>query len=99
MDSFHDYDKHFTVMNYRSESELRHIESVDFIPLFEQQHPNYSWKDTEETIFQMLRELFQSACSKEYPAGIANFSLVRKSSFTVLHDALSSLIVSCNLCC
>lgn len=76
LDLLHDYDKHFTVMNYRSESELKHIESVDFIPMFEQQYPDHQWGEIEKGIYLMLRELFQAACSDKPPAGIGNFSLV-----------------------
>ena len=43
MDHFTDYDKHFTVMNYREESHLKQIHSEDFVPLFNQQYPDHPW--------------------------------------------------------
>eukprot|EP00731_Ephydatia_muelleri_P029714 Em0021g237a len=72
MDNFTDYQKHFTVMNYLEGVELnRHIHFNEFIPEFERQYPDHSWKSIENKIHQMLRELFQSACSLPPPAGIA----------------------------
>ena len=38
-----DYDKHFTVMNYRDESSLKQINCEDFVPLFNQQYPDQPW--------------------------------------------------------
>ena len=82
----HDYETHFTVMNYRDESQLKHIESVEFIPLFEEQNPLYSWKEIEENIFQAFYELFSAATSEAPPAGIAHFPQVENfSNKTVLY--------------
>ena len=41
--NFMDYDKHFTVMNYRDESSLKQINCEDFVPLFNQQYPDQPW--------------------------------------------------------
>ncbi|KAL5475545.1 hypothetical protein EMCRGX_G025374 [Ephydatia muelleri] len=71
MDNFTDYQKHFTVMNYLEGVELKQIHFNEFIPEFERQYPDHSWKSIENKIHQMLRELFQSACSLPPPAGIA----------------------------
>ena len=82
----YDYETHFTVMNYRDESLLKHIESVEFIPLFEEQNPLYSWKGVEENIFQAFYELFSVATSEAPPAGIAHFPQVENiSTGLVLH--------------
>ena len=78
MDGFHDYEKHFTVMNYREEAELKHIESHDFIPLFNEQYPLYPWDGIQENIFQMLREFFVASCSEPSPAGICHFPQVNE---------------------
>lgn len=71
LDNFTDYQKHFTVMNYLEGVELKQIHFNEFIPEFERQYPNHSWKSVENKIHQMLREVFQSACSRPPPAGIA----------------------------
>ena len=72
LDGFHDYEKHFTVMNYQEPSRLKHIESADFVPLFEAQYPQHPWASVQEGIFKMLRELFEAVCRKDPPAGLAH---------------------------
>jgi len=46
MDTFSDYEKHFTVMNYQN-TQLKQIHYDDFIVLFEQQYPAYKWTDIQ----------------------------------------------------
>ncbi|XP_064613317.1 tubulin--tyrosine ligase-like protein 12 [Liolophura sinensis] len=70
LDNCDDYEKHFTVMNYREDANLKQIHYDDFIPLFESQYPDYSWKSIESDIFSMFRELFEAAVSKPSPRGI-----------------------------
>ena len=72
LDEFHDYEKHFTVMNYQEPFRLKHIESVEFVPLFKAQYPQHPWASVQEAIFQMLRELFLAVCRKDPPAGLAH---------------------------
>jgi tubulin--tyrosine ligase-like protein 12 len=72
MNSFDDYNVHFTVMNYRDDP-LEHIECVDFIPMFEQQYPDHPWPSIQDTIFQSIHELFTGATIEEPPAGIGHF--------------------------
>ena len=87
LDSFHDYQKHFTVMNYRDEADLKHIESVDFIPLWNQQYPMHQWEGVEKEIFKAIRELFQASTAKPPPAGIREFLQVLHE-----HDHTLSLL-------
>ena len=43
----------------------------DFIKRFEEQNEGFSWKNVQADIFRMFRELFEAACAKDPPAGIA----------------------------
>ncbi|GCC18244.1 hypothetical protein chiPu_0017860 [Chiloscyllium punctatum] len=74
---FDDYQKHFTVMNYVDETKLKQVHYDEFIPMFEKQYPNYSWKNTEEEIHKSFVELFQVATAKDAPFGICNYSSSR----------------------
>ncbi|VDL88269.1 unnamed protein product, partial [Schistocephalus solidus] len=47
MEDYDDYSKHFTVMNYREEDELKQVHHTDFISQFERQYPNIRWQDVE----------------------------------------------------
>lgn len=47
LDDFTDYNKHFTVMNYREESSLKQIHHDEFIPLFEEQYPDHKWPEIQ----------------------------------------------------
>ena len=58
LDSFDDYEKHFTVMNYKPESNLKTILSTEFIELFEEQYPELKWTHIEDEICVMLKEAF-----------------------------------------
>ncbi|KAK3588486.1 hypothetical protein CHS0354_012895 [Potamilus streckersoni] len=67
------YEKHFTVMNYvEGGKNLKQIHYYEFIPMFESQYPGYSWSEVEESIFQMIRGIFEAASAKPAPAGIGH---------------------------
>lgn len=68
---FHDYEKHFTVMNYSNEFELRHLPCAEFHELWSEQYPNFAWDEIEADICKMLKEMFIGATSKKPPCGIA----------------------------
>ncbi|XP_061193529.1 tubulin--tyrosine ligase-like protein 12 [Saccostrea echinata] len=71
LDHFDEYEKHFTVMNYVEDGQkLNQVNYDDFIPMFESQYPAYKWADVEEDIFQMFREVFQTATALPSPQGI-----------------------------
>ncbi|XP_030069735.1 tubulin--tyrosine ligase-like protein 12 [Microcaecilia unicolor] len=73
LDKLDDYEKHFTVMNYAQNVELKQIHCDEFIPLFEKQYPEYSWKDIQAEIFKAFVELFEVATAKPAPLGICDY--------------------------
>ena len=44
----------------------------DFIKKFEDQYPDFKWKDVEQSIFKMFKEMFEGATALEPPCGIAH---------------------------
>ncbi|CAL8242562.1 unnamed protein product [Merluccius merluccius] len=77
LDHFDDYQKHFTVMNYAEGVQLKQIHYDDFIPMFEEQYPQYPWKTVEADLFQAFGELFQLACSRPAPYGFGAYPASR----------------------
>lgn len=77
LDHFDDYEKHFTVMNYAPDAELKQIHYDEFIPLFEKQYPQFLWKDIEVRLFQSFRELFDAVSSRPAPFGIHPYTASR----------------------
>lgn len=72
MDEFDEYEKHFTVMNYAEEAELKQIGDLEFLTMFEQQFPNQSWENIDKKICQMMRECFESASCLSPPKGLGH---------------------------
>ncbi|XP_054911404.1 tubulin--tyrosine ligase-like protein 12 [Poeciliopsis prolifica] len=73
LDHFDDYQKHFTVMNYAEGVQLKQVHYDEFIPMFEQQYPQYPWKDVEAGLFKAFKEFFQAASSRPAPYGICPY--------------------------
>ncbi|XP_041969397.1 tubulin--tyrosine ligase-like protein 12 [Aricia agestis] len=71
LDTFEDYEKHFTVMNYTEGTTLYRLLCEDFKNEWRLQYPEYNWEDIEKDIFKMFSELFTAATAKEAPCGIA----------------------------
>lgn len=67
---FHDYEKHFTVMNYSEETQLKKMLADEFVRQWDEQQ-DVPWSKVEEKIFDMLRQLFEAATEKPSPKGIA----------------------------
>ena len=65
------YEKHFTVMNYSSEADLKQMFCEDFIHQFEEQNPGFPWSDVQASIFSMLRGVFLGASALAPPCGLA----------------------------
>ena len=65
------YEKHFTVMNY-NDAHLQQMFCNDFITKFEEQYPDFQWKDVQAKIFKMFKEMFEGASALEAPQGIAH---------------------------
>ncbi|CAF1277059.1 unnamed protein product [Rotaria sordida] len=74
MNELDDYEKHFTVMNYRPNAFLRQMNCQTFISMYNEQYGqnNQTWSIVEQRIFQMFREIFQCATKEEPPLGIAS---------------------------
>lgn len=70
LDHFDDYEKHFTVMNYGEQLQLRHIPCAEFLQLWSEQYPKLEWSAIEHDICEMLREVLVGATQKPTPSGI-----------------------------
>lgn len=70
LDNFDSYETHFTVMNYRENSNLKHLKCADFMEQWKDQFPENSWSDIEDKICVMLKELFVAATQSKPPCGI-----------------------------
>ncbi|XP_060521142.1 tubulin--tyrosine ligase-like protein 12 [Cylas formicarius] len=66
-----DYEKHFTVMNYRENAELKHMTCEKFKLEWEKQYKNHPWTTIEKKILKMIRELMECATASPPPCGIA----------------------------
>ncbi|KXJ70481.1 hypothetical protein RP20_CCG023429 [Aedes albopictus] len=67
---FDDYEKHFTVMNYSPEFQLRHMKCQEFLDQWKIQYPKHPWDQIEADICQMLKEVLQGATKVGPPCGI-----------------------------
>ncbi|XP_056605229.1 tubulin--tyrosine ligase-like protein 12 [Triplophysa dalaica] len=73
LDHLDDYQKHYTVMNYAENVQLKQIHYDEFIPMFESQYPQFPWKQVEADIFRAFSELFQAASCRPAPYGICAY--------------------------
>lgn len=71
LDDFDIYEKHFTVMNYSTNVELKHMKCEEFVTNFQLQYPNFTWDNVEKSITKMLRDVLESATKPDPPCGIA----------------------------
>ncbi|XP_044263913.1 tubulin--tyrosine ligase-like protein 12 [Tribolium madens] len=69
---FHDFEKHFTVMNYEQNVELKHMLCSEFRIFWEQQYPNFAWEGIQKSILGVLRTVLEGAVKEEPPCGIAH---------------------------
>lgn len=70
LDHFDDYEKHFTVMNYGEQLQLRHIPCAEFLDLWTEQYPKCDWSKVEQDIGEMLRDVLDAATREAAPRGI-----------------------------
>ena len=70
LDSFHDYEKHYTVMNYKKGVDIKEMKCEEFMNLFESQYHSTKWEDIEFKICKVIKELFTAATSLPPPQGI-----------------------------
>lgn len=68
----HEYERHFTVMNYENPEQLKHMLCSEFLEHWSEQYEAYKWDEIEVNIFEMLREVFEAAVEKPPPLGIAH---------------------------
>lgn len=67
-----DYEKHFTVMNYRDESQLHRMLCEEFMSEFGSQYPEHPWAAVEESLLAVLKEVFVAGCAAPPPRGLAH---------------------------
>uniref|UniRef100_F6SZ74 Tubulin--tyrosine ligase-like protein 12 SET-like domain-containing protein n=1 Tax=Ciona intestinalis TaxID=7719 RepID=F6SZ74_CIOIN len=73
LNNFDDYQQHYTVMNYvEGGTKLKQINYDQFIPMFEDQNPDFKWEDVERNIHRCIKEFFISATSRPAPYGIGH---------------------------
>lgn len=71
LNEFDNYEKHFTVMNYSENVQLKHVKCDEFIMQWDQQYSSYPWKTVENSIIKMLREILECGTLELPPLGIA----------------------------
>lgn len=72
LNDFEEYEKHFTVMNYIENADLKHMKYTDFLLNWLVQYPDYEWDTVEKLIFKMLKDILECAIIEEPPCGIAH---------------------------
>ncbi|XP_044746437.1 tubulin--tyrosine ligase-like protein 12 [Coccinella septempunctata] len=71
LNDFDVYEKHFTVMNYNQNSNLKHMLCEEFLSEWSEQYSQHSWDEIENKITSMLKQILEKATSCEPPCGIA----------------------------
>lgn len=71
LDRFDDYEKHFTVMNYTENVQLKHLPCSDFLVQWQNQFPDHQWDGVETKICEMLREILENAVKETPPRGLS----------------------------
>jgi tubulin--tyrosine ligase-like protein 12 len=64
LDQFDDYERHFTVMNYRAPGKVTPKTWVDFVEQFEIENTKWKWVDVLSRIYSVIRDLFVCGCQK-----------------------------------
>ncbi|XP_055371780.1 tubulin--tyrosine ligase-like protein 12 [Condylostylus longicornis] len=77
LDNLHDYEKHFTVMNYNENTSLKHIRCEEFVQMWGEQYPKNNWDTIEENICKMFHEVLLCSIEKKPPCGIGDFKQSR----------------------
>ncbi|XP_044598225.1 tubulin--tyrosine ligase-like protein 12 isoform X1 [Cotesia glomerata] len=73
LNNLHDYEQHFTVMNYSEEAELYHVKCADFEVEWNKMYPENKWKNSVEIkIFKMIKEAFEAASDAPMGKGIVD---------------------------
>ncbi|CRK89274.1 CLUMA_CG003033, isoform A [Clunio marinus] len=72
MNEFDVYEKHFTVMNYNENANLKQLKCEEFLNEWRDQYAKYPWDKIEDEICEMFQETFIGATKEKPPRGIAN---------------------------
>lgn len=71
LNNFDHYEKHFTVMNYKSDVQLKRVLCAEFKTEFEKQNDT-AWKTVEDDICKVIKAVFTKATTHDPPRGIAH---------------------------
>ncbi|XP_014671096.1 PREDICTED: tubulin--tyrosine ligase-like protein 12 isoform X2 [Priapulus caudatus] len=72
LDALDDYEKHFTVMNYRDDGDWKQMYCDEFASQFEQQYPIQQWSNVMADILSVIKSAIECAMMAAPPAGIAH---------------------------
>jgi len=72
LDQLDDYEKHFTVMNYKKGVNMKKISCEEFVDMFDSQLLHHKWNNVLDKIHAVIRELFTAAVIRPPPAGIGH---------------------------
>ncbi|TDH71126.1 uncharacterized protein CCR75_001925 [Bremia lactucae] len=76
MDSFEDFEKHFTVMNYSGFS-VRIMQNSEFVKRFDTEYPSEDWATVYNKICSSIKQLFEYATAQPPPFGLGRCSKSR----------------------
>ena len=68
LDDFTDYERHFTVMNYRAPEKVTHKTWVDFVEQFEIENKDIKWDEMLDRCYKVMRDMFICGCQKMVPS-------------------------------
>ena len=78
-----DYERHFTVMNYRAGSAMTHIHDTEFVPWFDRTHGTGAWDRVLAEVRAVLAQLFHAACAVGHIGGAEGTDGCTANSFAV----------------
>ncbi|EAY18905.1 Tubulin-tyrosine ligase family protein [Trichomonas vaginalis G3] len=64
LDDLSDYERHFTVMNYKAPTKVTHKTWVDFVEQFAVENKDVKWDDVLQNIYKCMRDMFLCCCQK-----------------------------------
>lgn len=64
LEDFDDYERHFTVMNYRAPGKVTPKTWVDFVQQFAVENPNITWEEVLNRCYIAMRDMFMCGCQK-----------------------------------
>lgn len=64
LEDFDDYERHFTVMNYRAPGKVTPKTWVDFVAQFAVENPSISWDEVLNRCYKAMRDMFMCGAQK-----------------------------------